>query len=613
MSEAVGHRHDGEEEDELGRCPAGAPASETAARGGEEGHDGRGTGGRGGGLGRKADAYSTDAPLFRVLAGPGGRLRARGPGGAPSPHSSPVGASRRRTLPGPSPRDAGAGRRFPAAGRFRAAILGGTAVWAAAAIPAGARGPGGGALPFASSRPPPSLQPPAPPGGEQPPVEALREGEAETQEEAEGESGAEEAEGGGEGGDAGEDAGESEEEADEEESGPRLAALATAPTGILPGVEQAAPNPDPGNPVVDLLLEEDGFVALTAGGRVVAFGPEGGRPLWGVMDGRAAAIGRIEGTVAVLDRDGGVTVRRLADGRPLSTPAGADSGAGRGDDALPTSILDRPTGWFGRGRLLHASEGRLFGRDLPGGAPVFEVLFEDSGGGEEEGDEERLPARVLGASFEEPGAERPRGASGGRFGRAAVSLGDGGLALLDTGNGEIRWRREEIGRITHPALLVPERDLLVVGSAEGELHALRLSDGRTRWRRRLYEGFRHPPLASRGRLYAVSEANSVYCFDLGRGGERWRAALPGRPAGAPLRLAGALVVAVRDGSVVELQPEIGSRIGRERRLDAEIAGVVRARGDGPGENGWRRRRLYLGLRDGRLAVLGPRTSLSSSR
>ena len=561
--------------------------------------------------------------MFRVLAGPGGRLRARGSGGAPSPHSSPVGASRRRALPGLSLRAFGVGRRFLAAGWYGAAILAGAAIWAAAAVPAGARLSGGSALSFAS-RPPPPLEPPAPPSEEQPPAEAQQEGEGEveSQEEAEGESGAEGAEGegegaaGGDGGDTGEDAGEGDEEADEEESGPRLAALATAPTGILPGVEQAAPNPDPGNPVVDLLLEDDGFVALTAGGRVVAFGPEGGRPLWGVMDGRAAAIGRIEGAVAVLDRDGGVTVRRLADGRPLSTLAGPDPEAGKSDDALPTSILDRPTGWFGRGRLLHASGGLLFGRDLPGGAPVFEVLFEDAGGGEGAGEEEeggRPPARVLAVSFEEITAEGPQSASGRRSGRAAVSLGDGGLALLDAGSGAIRWRREEIGRITHPALLVPERDLLIAGSAEGELHALRLSDGRTRWRRRLYEGFRHPPFASRGRLYAVSEANSVYCFDLGRGGERWRAALPGRPAGAPLRLAGALVVAVRDGLIVELQPEIGSRIGRERRLDAEIAGVVRARGDGPGENGWRRRRLYLGLRDGRLAVLGPRTSLSSSR
>ena len=561
--------------------------------------------------------------MFRVLAGPGGRLRARGSGGARSPHSSPVGASRRRALPGLSPRAFGVGRRFAAAGRFRAAILGGAAIWAAAAVPAGARLSGGSALSFAS-RPPPLLQPPAPPSEEEPPAEAQQEGEGEveSQEEAEGESGAEGTEGegegaaGGEGGDTGEEPGEGDEEADEEESGPRLAALATAPTGILPGVEQAAPNPDPGNPVVDLLLEEDGFVALTAGGRVVAFGPEGGRPLWGVMDGRAAAIGRIEGAVAVLDRDGGVTVRRLADGRPLSTLAGPDPEAGKSDEALPTSILDRPTGWFGRGRLLHASGGRLFGRDLPGGAPVFEVLFEDAGGGEGAGEEEeggRPLARVLAVSFEEITAEGPQSASGRRSGRAAVSLGDGGLALLDAGSGAIRWRREEIGRITHPALLVPERDLLIAGSAEGELHALRLSDGRTRWRHRLYEGFRHPPFASRGRLYAVSEANSVYCFDLGRGGERWRAALPGRPAGAPLRLAGALVVAVRDGLIVELQPEIGSRIGRERRLEAEIVGVVRARGDGPGENGWRRRRLYLGLRDGRLAVLGPRTSLSSSR
>lgn len=496
-------------------------------------------------------------------------------------------------------------------------ILGGAASWTAAALPAGARAASGGEPPFAL---PPAYA--RPPGGERPPAGAQQEGEAEAQEE-EGEEpqteGLEDeeqetAEGEGSGAPEGGDLEEGPEEGagdEEEDAGPRLAALAAAPTGILPGVEQAAPNPDPGNPVVDLFLEEDGFVALTAGGRVVAFGPEGGRPLWGLMEGRAIAIGRVEGTVAVLERDGGVTVRRLTDGRPLPSLGAPAPGVGDGGDALPGSSPDRLAGWFGDARLLHASKGRLSGRDLPGGAPAFEVFFEEVGGGE---GGEPSPARIRAVSFEEAAAAaRPGGPGSPRSRRVAVSLGDGGLALLDGASGAVRWRREGIGRITHPPLLVPERDLVVVGSAEGELHAIRLNDGRTRWRRRLYEGFRHPPLASRGRLYAVSEANSVYCFDLGRGGERWRAALPGRPAAAPLRLAGALVVAVRDGLIVELQPEIGNRIGRERRLDAEVAGVVRARADGPGENGWRRRRLYLGLRDGRLAVLGPRTSLASSR
>ena len=73
-----------------------------------------------------------------------------------------------------------------------------------------------------------------------------------------------------------------------------------------------------------------------------------------------------------------------------------------------------------------------------------------------------------------------------------------------------------------------------------------------------------------------------------------------------MRIAGAILVVTRDGLLVEVNAETGARIGRARDLDAEVLGVVRRSGDGAREDGWRDRRLFLGLRDGRLAVLGPR-------
>ena len=191
-----------------------------------------------------------------------------------------------------------------------------------------------------------------------------------------------------------------------------------------------------------------------------------------------------------------------------------------------------------------------------------------------------------------------------------VSLGSGGVAAVasapGTTSGTVRWQAAGAGPVTGPALAFPAERLAFFGDESGDLAAVDLESGRERWRWTLAEGFHHPPLLSRGRLYAATKANSLYCFDAKRGGERWRAALPGRPAAAPLRIAGAILVVTRDGLLVEVNAETGARIGRARDLGAEVLGVVRRLGDGASEDGWRDRRLFLGLRDGRLAVFAPR-------
>lgn len=452
----------------------------------------------------------------------------------------------------------------------------------------------------------------------------------------EAEAAPEEAGGDAEPGEEGSEPGEGSEDEigegeEEEDLGPRVAGLAGASAGILPGEEMAAPAPDPGSPVVGLVLEEEGFVALTASGRVVAYGPDGGRPRWGVMEDRerrTAAIGRWAGGVPLLGTDGEVEVRAPADGAPAvrfatgerpgplpgmaTAPGTGTAGAVRA--GFPIGVGAAGVARFGPEGLFFASGDRLLGFSAGDGERLFETplaMSPEAGGGEEEasGAESDAPGGGTGAAGVRAVA---LGGPGERTGPvAAVSLGPGGLALIDAANGALRWRRDDLGDIGAPALVAAEEGLVIAGSREGDLHALRLRDGRTRWRRRLFEGFDRAPFASRGRLYAASEGNSLYCYDLARGGERWRAALPGRPAASPRRVAGALLVAVRDGLLVELNPNTGLVMGRARQLDSEIFGVVRHRPDGPGENGWRQRRVYLGLRDGRLLVLRPRVSLDS--
>lgn len=443
--------------------------------------------------------------------------------------------------------------------------------------------------------------------GERPPAEAPGEGSGE--EAGTGEGGEEPAAEAGTEGEGEEGA----EGAEEEDLGPRVAGLAGAPAGILPGEEMASPIPEPGSPVVGLVLEEEGFIALTAGGRVVAYGPDGGRPRWGVMERQTAALGRWPEGIALLDRDGGVEIRAPGDGAPgarfvtdtvpnpfrIPLPeAGPDPGrsAGGGDPVRAAAAV----AGFGPQGVFFAAGDRVHGFSGPLGERLFETDLAAPPNGIDAGAAAgSVRAIVLAGDPGEPG----------RF--AAVSLGPGGLALLDAGSGAIRWRRDDLGDIAAAALVLEEESLVIAGSTEGDLSVLRLEDGRTRWRRRLFEGFLHPPLASRGRLYAATDANSLYGYDLARGGERWRAALPGRPAASPLRVAGALFVAIRDGLLVEVAPATGLLLGRARNLGAEIFGVVRQRPDGPGETGWRQRRVYLGLRDGRLLVLRPRVSLGS--
>lgn len=503
-------------------------------------------------------------------------------------------------------------------------------------------------------------------GGQPPRGEAGGEAEAASGEgEPEGESGEEPGTGGDgeepveEAGTEGEEAGEGEEGAEEEgeDLGPRVAGLAGAPAGILPGDELASPAPDPGSPVVGLVLVDEGFIALTASGRVVAYGPDGGRPRWGVMERRTAALGRWPEGIPLLDRDGGVEVRAPADGAPDArfatgvrfgdaqlaedtrlaedTPLAGDARSPEtrvlGDSPpnplripLPDAVPDpgplaaagggdplragaAAVAGFGPRGLFLAAGDRIHGFSGPLGERLFETDLAPAPAGAEAGEPPR-GGEPAGGSVR---ALALAGDPGGTSRLAAVSLGPGGLALLDAGSGAVRWRRDDLGDISAAALILEEEALVIAGSVEGDLSVLRLEDGSTRWRRRLFEGFLHPPLASRGRLYAATDANSLYGYDLARGGERWRAALPGRPAASPLRVAGALLVAIRDGLLVEVNPETGLLMGRVRDLGAEIFGVVRSRRDGSGETGWRRRRIYLGLRDGRLLVLRPRVSLGS--
>ena len=445
---------------------------------------------------------------------------------------------------------------------------------------------------------PPEQQPPTQPPGEEDEAEAPEapvEAESTPEESASAESPAEEAPGEG-APEGGETEGEEPEEEDGD-SGRRAPEVVAAPVGILPGRLMAAPAPAPGASIVGMILEDDGFLLHAASGEVIAYEPDGQAARWGLPAAGAAFVARDSGTAVLLDGNGDVALRRISDGVRVG---GFSSGfvpdraslAGSLPGSEPPSDLGPAPAALADGVLYWVSAGTLRGFRLPAGNPVLEVELPDG---------KASSVVVAPAGDASAGAHPPL---------LLLSLGGGGLVAVasspGTTGGVVRWQVAGAGPVTGPALAFPAEQLAFFGDEGGDLTAVNLETGRERWRWRLAEGFHHPPLLSRGRLYAATKANSLYCFDAKRGGERWRAALPGRPAASPLRIAGAVLVVTQDGLLVEVNAETGARIGRPRDLDAEVLGVVRRLGDGASEEGWRDRRLFLGLRDGRLAVFGPR-------
>ena len=445
----------------------------------------------------------------------------------------------------------------------------------------------------------PAPQPPERPPPEQPPAEEAQAGEdpeAPAETPPAGEESAEGAPGEEEGGE--EDAAT---DADEPESGAaagRAREVAAAPVGILPGEVVADPAPVSGVPVVGMVLGNDGLVLQTATGEVIAYEPDGRAARWGLPDARAVFVGEETGTLVILDESGEVLLRNVGDGLRVG---GFATGLEPVRGGLRPTAPSRAPAALAAGTLYWVSGSSLYGYRVATGQPVLEAPLPD---GE--------PASVVAAV---PSGDEPdRAAAAPPL--VLVSLGSGGVAAVAVPVGAVgaavRWHAESAHPVTGPVVPLRDEGLAVYGDEGGDLTAVDLETGERRWRWRLREGFHYPPLASRGRLYAATKANSLYCFDAKRGGERWRAALPGRPASPPVRMAGAVLVVTRDGLVVEVNAETGERIGNPRDLGAEVLGLVRRSGDGAREDGWRDRRLFLGLRDGRLAILGPRTGRRES-
>ncbi len=375
-----------------------------------------------------------------------------------------------------------------------------------------------------------------------------------------------------------EEGGEDEEEGGEEGPDISIDVQLPPPVGILPVLEMGDPTPAFRDPVVRVLEGEDALVLRTRNGRVGAWDARGAAARWGLGDGPAVRFLGWEDEertcVLLLDETGRIAARRVSDG--------VRTAERRLTPAPPAEGPVAQAGPF----LLFADAGTLVGYRAATGEPGFTAP---------------LPEGEVSKLVVAPGASSTS--------LVVATLGAGGVLFgeVDESGFRERWRKADIGDVRDSALALPERGMLVVGTLEGSLAAFRLADGGELWTWSLSEGFRQPPHLGERFLFAATEANTLYAFEPGGGSERWRAALPGRPAGGPLGIGARLLVATRDGLVMEFDPRTGVAASGPLDMGAEIVGVVQV-ATGEAESDWKARRLYLGLRDGRLAVLGPQAA-----
>ena len=157
------------------------------------------------------------------------------------------------------------------------------------------------------------------------------------------------------------------------------------------------------------------------------------------------------------------------------------------------------------------------------------------------------------------------GPPGPALDRLYLPLEDNRLVSLLLTNGEIVWSRALPARVTG---LLALDDQLVVGTTAKRVMSIELDNGRERWGRNVGGDISGLPAADEKRLYYASRDNILWAVDRKSGNLRWKANLPSRPAGGPLRSPDAV-----------LMPLVSSEIGGYEPETGKLAVTVRAAGE----------------------------------
>ena len=146
------------------------------------------------------------------------------------------------------------------------------------------------------------------------------------------------------------------------------------------------------------------------------------------------------------------------------------------------------------------------------------------------------------------------GAPGPALDRLYLPLADSRLVSVLLADGETVWERTLPARVT---TLLALDDQLVVGTAGKRLMSLDLRSGRQRWAWTVGGDISGLPLADEKRIYFVARDNVLRAVDRGSGNLRWKANLPSRPAGGPLRLPDMVMMPLVSSDIQGFELETG--------------------------------------------------------
>jgi len=151
--------------------------------------------------------------------------------------------------------------------------------------------------------------------------------------------------------------------------------------------------------------------------------------------------------------------------------------------------------------------------------------------------------------------------------RVYVPTANGRVVALNVADGVPIWERR-LGGAPNEILALDER--MYVGAADNFFYCLMTKDGRVDWRWRTGGDVIGAPTADDGYVYFASLDNVLRALSLKSGGQKWLRALPFRPAWAPVRIGGAIVVAGQSASLRAYAITDGQSAG-EVQAGAEIA------------------------------------------
>jgi outer membrane protein assembly factor BamB len=141
------------------------------------------------------------------------------------------------------------------------------------------------------------------------------------------------------------------------------------------------------------------------------------------------------------------------------------------------------------------------------------------------------------------------------------------VIALTVVDGSPIWERRLGGA---PNEILALEDRLYVGAQDNFLYCLMTEDGRIDWRWRTGGDVIGLPVVDDNTVYFVSLDNVLRALNRKSGGQRWIRTLPFRPAWAPVKVAGVLVVAGQSPSLRAYALTDGSASG-EVTAPAEIA------------------------------------------